>query len=291
MLIPLHRGVNLDRGPHRRREGDGLEVPALDRRGARPLQLLAQGEVVLDYAVHVEGLLADHAVDDAVAVHAVLDLAALNVPNGSAHVLRNRATLGVGHEPARAEGLTQRTDDPHLVRGGDRDVEVHEALVPDAGGEVLGADNVRAGLLGLPRLLADCEDGDPARLAGTVREHQGAAHHLVGAAGIHAQVDVRLDALVELRAVELLEELQRLARVVEPRRVNPRLLLQQPLTHRRLSPYSGPYPRLSSTHRLCRRRSGPASWSSLSPRPAPGSRCRPSRGSARRYPCPGPRPA
>src|SRR5918999_3370277 len=106
MLIPLHRGVNLDRGAHRRREGHGLEVPALDGGGARPLQLLAQGEVVLDQAIEVEGLLADDAVDYAVAVHAVLDLAALDVPDRTAHVLRDRAALRVRHEPARTEDLS-----------------------------------------------------------------------------------------------------------------------------------------------------------------------------------------
>src|SRR5215210_2075126 len=291
MLIPLHRGVNLDRGPHRRREGDGVEVPALDGGRPRPLEFLAQGEVVLDQAVEVEGLLANHAVDDAVAVHAVLDLAALDVPDGPADVLRNGAALGVGHEPARSQSLSQGSYDPHLVRGGDGHVELHETLIANARREVLGADHVRAGLLGLPRLLADGEDGDAARLARAVWQHQGAAHHLVRPPRIYIQMHVRLDALVELRAVELLQELQRLARVVEPRRVYPRLLLQQPLTHRPLSPCSGPYPRLFSPRRRYRRRSGPASWSSLSPRPAPGSRCRPSRGSARRCPCPGPRPA
>jgi hypothetical protein len=81
-------------------------------------------------------------------------------------------------------------------------------------------------------LLADGEDRHPAGLARAVREHQGAAHHLVGAAGVHVQANVRLDALVELRAVQLFKELERLARVVEPRGVYPRLLFQQPLTHR-----------------------------------------------------------
>src|SRR5215217_5926812 len=130
MLIPLHRGVNLDRGPHRRRE--------------------------------VDGLLANHAVDYAVAVHAVLDLATLDVPDGPADVLSDGAALRVGHEPARTQGLAQGTDDPHLVWGGDGHIELHEAFVPDAGGQVFGADHVRAGLLGLPRLLADGEDGDAA---------------------------------------------------------------------------------------------------------------------------------
>src|SRR5829696_3272932 len=131
MLIPLHRGVNLDRGPHRRREGDGLEVPTLDGGGPRPLEFLAQGEVVLDQAVEVEGLLANHAVDYAVAVHAVLDLATLDVPDGPADVLSDGAALRVGHEPARTQGLAQGTDDPHLVWGGDGHIELHEAFVPD----------------------------------------------------------------------------------------------------------------------------------------------------------------
>src|SRR5215211_8597563 len=115
MLIPLHRGVNLHRWSHRRGEGDGLEVTPLDRRWARPLQLLAQGEVVLDQTVEVEGLLAYHAVDDPVAVHAVLDLAPLDVLDGLAYIHRDRAALGVRHESARAQDLAQRTDDPHLV--------------------------------------------------------------------------------------------------------------------------------------------------------------------------------
>src|SRR5215212_2711360 len=168
MLILLHRGVNLDRGSHSRREGDGLEVPALDGGGTRPLELLAQSEVVLHQAVQVEGLLADDAVDDAVAVHAVLDLAALDVLDGLAHILRDGAALGIGHEPARSQSLSKGTDDTHLVRGGDGHVELHEALVPNAGGEVLGADDVSACLFGLPRLLADGEDGYPPRLARAV---------------------------------------------------------------------------------------------------------------------------
>src|SRR3712207_4948968 len=133
MLIPLRGGVNLDRRRHRRGECDGLEVPTLDRRGARPLELLAQGEVVLDKAVHVEGLLADYAVDDAVAVHAILDLAPLDLLDGPTDLLRDRAALWVGHEATRAEDLAEGTDDPHLVRGGDRDVELYEALVPEIG--------------------------------------------------------------------------------------------------------------------------------------------------------------
>src|SRR3712207_4425586 len=163
MLIPLHGGVNLYRWTHRRGERDGLEVPALDRRGSSPLELLAQGEVVLDQAIEVEGLLADHAVDDAVAVDAVLDLAALDLLDGPTHIHRYRAALRVGHEAPGTKDLAKRTDDPHLVGGGDRNVEVHKPLVADAGSEVLGAHDVGPGLPRLPGLLALGEDRDPPR--------------------------------------------------------------------------------------------------------------------------------
>src|SRR5215211_8671401 len=169
MLIPLHRGVNLHRGAHRRGEGDGLEVTSLDRRGPRPLQFLAQGEVVLDQAVEVEGLLADHTVDDAVAVDAVLDLAALYLLDGPAYVLRNRTALGVRHEPARTEHRTELSHRPHLIRGRHGHVEVHEAVVSDAAGEVFRTDHVGPSLLSLPGLLALGEDRNAARLARAVR--------------------------------------------------------------------------------------------------------------------------
>src|SRR5215217_6644682 len=132
MLILLHRWVNLDRGSHRRGEGHGLEVPPLHRRGARPLELLAQSEVVLDQAVKVEGLLAYDAVDDAVAVDAVLDLTSFYLLDGLADVLRDGAALRVWHEPARPENGTELANGPHLVRRRDGHVEVHEAIVPDA---------------------------------------------------------------------------------------------------------------------------------------------------------------
>src|SRR3712207_6145529 len=98
MLIPLHRGVNLYRRTHGRGESHGLEVASLDRRRTGTLQLLAQGEVVLDQAVDVKGLLADDAVDDAVTVHAVLDLAAFDLLDSLADVHRHSTALRVGHE-------------------------------------------------------------------------------------------------------------------------------------------------------------------------------------------------
>jgi hypothetical protein len=98
-------------------------------------------------------------------------------------------------------------------------------------GQIVGADHVGAGLLGLAGLLALGEDGDAAGLAGAVREHQGAADHLVGPPRVHVEVDVGLDALVELGPFEALDELDGLARRVAALRVYLRPLFQQPSTH------------------------------------------------------------
>src|SRR5215204_4933552 len=143
ILISLHRGVNLHGGSHRRGEGHGLEVAALDGGRTGPLQLLAQGVVVLDQAIQIEGLLSYYAVDDAVAVDAVLDLAAFDLLDGPADVLRYRAALRVGHEAARTEDGTELAHGPHLIRGCDGHVEVHKILILDAGREVVRAYDVR----------------------------------------------------------------------------------------------------------------------------------------------------
>ena len=76
----------------------------------------------------------------------------------------------------------------------------------DTLGEVLGADHVGAGLLGLARLVALGEDRDRHLLAEPVRQRDRAAQLLVGVAHVQAGADVHLDGLVELRRLELLDD-------------------------------------------------------------------------------------
>ena len=99
------------------------------------------------------------------------------------------------------------------------DVEVHEALVLDALHEVVGADDIGAGFLGLARGVARCEHGDTDVLTGARGQRHGPAQHLVGLAGIHAEAERSFDGFVELAVGELLHQLERLLRLVDRRLV------------------------------------------------------------------------
>ncbi len=89
------------------------------------------------------------------------------------------------------------------------DVEVGPALF-DFLRQVLAADEVGSGGLGVARLLALGEDGDGDVLAEPVGQRQGAAQLLVGVADVDAEQDVHLDGLVELGAGGLLDQRDRL---------------------------------------------------------------------------------
>src|SRR5215210_1564994 len=210
------RRIDLDARAHARREHDGADVAPLGGRGLRADELLDDRLVVAEQLVVLEGGLAHDHVDDRGAVRAVLDLAGLGLLDGLGDVHRDRPHLRVGHLALRPEDAAQPADDGHQVRRRDRDVEVGEALLLHARGEVLGPDEVGAGLLGLARLVALGEDRDRHVLAEPVRERDRAAQLLVGVADVEAGADVHLDGLVELRPLRALQQPHRLAGRVEP---------------------------------------------------------------------------
>ena len=66
-------------------------------------------------------------------------------------------------------------------------------------GQIVGTDDVGAGVAGLLGGFARGEHGDADVLAGAFRQGDGAAHHLIGLAGVDAEADGDIDALVERR--------------------------------------------------------------------------------------------
>ena len=85
-----------------------------------------------------------------------------------------------------------------------------EVALLDLGGQVVGADHVGAGVAGLLGGLALGEHRHPHVLAGAGGQGDGAAHDLVGLAGIDAEAHRQLDGLVELAPSQALHQAQRL---------------------------------------------------------------------------------
>ena len=123
--------------------------------------------------------------------------------------------LRVGHEAPGAEDPAERSDLAHEVRGGDGHVEVQEALVPDPGDQVVGADDVGTGAPGLGGLLAGGEHGHPHVRPVPDGKRQRAPDDLVGLAGVDPEPHGQLDGLVELGRGQLLDQLDGLGDAVQ----------------------------------------------------------------------------
>jgi dihydroorotase len=207
-------GVDADAGAHRRRDGDLAQVAALGRRRLGALQLVEHRTEVRLEVGGVEAGLAERHVHVAVAVGAVLDLAALELRHGASHVVGDGAGLRVRHQATGAERTTETTDERHHVGRGDGDVEVELAGL-DLGGEVIGADDVGTRLTRRRSGLAGGEHGHAHILARARRQGHSAADHLVGLAGVDAEADGDVHALVEPALGDRLDDPHGLGRRVE----------------------------------------------------------------------------
>ena len=96
--------------------------------------------------------------------------------------------------------------------GHDR-VELQPAAL-DLLDRLLAHHEVGAGLLRFLGLVSGRHHEHLLALAGAVRQHDGAAHHLVGVPGVDAETERDLDRLVELGVVHVAHQLHRLAELV-----------------------------------------------------------------------------
>ena len=149
--------------------------------------------------------LAHRRVDDAGLVDAELHLAGLDFLDGVRDLERHGAGLRVRHQPARAEHLAEPADGAHHVGRRDDGVEIHPAAV-DLLDDVLAGHVVGAGVLRFLLLLAAGNHEHFLALAEAVRQHDGAADHLVGMLRIDAEAAGQLDGLIELGEFDFLEQ-------------------------------------------------------------------------------------
>src|SRR5690606_10072578 len=157
---------------------------------------------------------ADGGVDDASLVGTILHLTSLGVLDRGGHVGRHGADLGVWHQAARTQNLTQGAHNTHGVRRGDDDVEVEVASF-DAFGQILEAHDVGACLLGGFGLVALCEHGHTDRFAGTGRQNYRTTNQLVGFTGIDAQLHRNVDGFIELGGSRFLDQAEGLSHGVQ----------------------------------------------------------------------------
>src|SRR5215472_14319759 len=192
---------------HRRGDGDLAQVYALHVGRLRLVHGVDQRDEIIAQLLGRERRAPDRALHDARLVGAVLHLAGARVLDRPGDVGRHRPDLGVGHEAAGPEDLAERAYDAHRVRACDHHVEIDLAAL-DALGEILHADDVRAGVLRRLRLIALGEHRDPHFLARARGEHDRAPHRLVGLGRVDAQVDRDVHRLVELGGRRLLDHLE-----------------------------------------------------------------------------------
>src|SRR5450759_1429845 len=212
----VHAGrVDLDRRAHSRGEDQALQVLALGRRRLRLHDRFDQRVGVLQQVLGRKRRLAHRRMDDPGLVDAELHLAGFYLADGLADVEGHGAGLRVGHQAARAEHLPEATDRLHHVGGGDDGFEVHETAL-DPLDDFLAGHDIGAGLQGFLLLLAARDGQHLLVLAKAVRQHDGAAYHLVGMLGIDAEPECEFDRLVELGKLYFLGERHGLVEVVMP---------------------------------------------------------------------------
>src|SRR5262249_1509388 len=145
-------------------------------------------------------------------VRAILDLACLLLLDGLAHVLPcsdDCAGLRRRHQAARTKDLAEPADLAHQVLRGKRYVEIEPAFFLPLFDEFIAAGEIGSRGLGFGDVFTLAEDDDALHLAETVRQRDRATDHLVALSRVDTQRHVNLDRLIELGALQLLEELDR----------------------------------------------------------------------------------
>ena len=150
--------------------------------------------------------------DDVGLVQTILHLTGLDLGHSATGIGGNGTCLGVGHQAARTQDLTQTTDNTHHVGGSDNNVEVHPVFLLDLLHHVLGTDKLgTGGLGGIAAGKAQHADG----LTGTVGQYHCTTDLLVGVTAIYAQADVDLDGFIKFCLTGLGAKVQCLCRLVQ----------------------------------------------------------------------------
>src|SRR5208282_1820063 len=114
--------------------------------------------------------LAHARVHDTGLVHAVIDLAGLDLGDRLGDIERDGANLGIGHQATGPKDFADASDLAHHVGGRDHAVEVEPVLFLDLLYDLVAADEVRTRLAGLALFLALGDHQHARNRTGSVRK-------------------------------------------------------------------------------------------------------------------------
>ena len=140
-------------------------------------------------------------------VNPELHLACLGVLHGRGHIGRHGTNLRVGHQAAWAQNLAQSTHHAHGIGSCNHHIKRHVARL-DLGSQIIHANYVSTSSLGFISLGALGKYGHTFGFSGSIGQHHGTTHHLVGFLGIHPQLHRHVDGLIEFGGRTILHQRQ-----------------------------------------------------------------------------------
>ena len=139
-----------------------------------------------------EACLADNKVHVGVLIQFELDFSTLDIRNRFTHIGGHGTGLGVGHQAAGSQNLTEPTDFAHQLGCRDSGVKVGVTTGYFLN-ELIATDLVGASGRCCLGSCARREDDHASSLAGSVRKANGSADQLVSLALVHTKLESNLD--------------------------------------------------------------------------------------------------
>ncbi len=143
--------------------------------------------------------------NDTVLVITVTNLTSLGVLDGFGNVRSYSTNFRVRHQTARAQDLTQLTNNAHGIRGCDNYVEVHLAFL-DQIGQIVHTNQFSTGSFGSFSVGTLGEYGYAHFATGTVRQYSCTTYVLVGFTSIDTQVNGNVNAFNELGSSQFFQQ-------------------------------------------------------------------------------------
>ncbi len=152
--------------------------------------------------------------DDTGFFNAEFNCTALGSLNSTGNINSHSTDFRVWHHAARAENLTQTTNEWHHVRGSNAAIEIDIAGI-DGFEQVFRTNDIRTGFLSFFSFVTTGKYSNANSTTCTVWQINNAANHLVSMTWIYTEIHRNFDSFVEFRNSTFLYETKSSAQVVK----------------------------------------------------------------------------